>query len=190
MKQISAIDIKKLWHAPVDAIGSSAESFGPSDLYAIIKEGGKATEIKNVHQDTWTIDEGESSQDSFKNQLTGATYRMGAKDMGDVTFNFTIGRYDFITKAALMGGTVIYKGSEETGNAVGWSRQRGVVEIKKMLIALTEDDVYCVLPYANVNTREADTDGAIGLAVTGTMLEPDNENIDPEYWFDAVEVKE
>lgn len=187
MRQISAIDIKKLYHAPV--LDNSVSSFTPASLKTIL---ASATEIKNVHQDTWTIDESEASQDTYKNQLTGAAYRTGAKSMGDVSFAFTIGRYDYLTKAYLMGGTLHLadgsdvKASEMTGNedAVGWSRQRGIVEVKRMLIALTEDDVYCVLPYANVNTREANTDGAVGLAVTGVMLEPENEKIDGEYWFD------
>jgi len=186
-KQISAIDIKRLWHA--NAISDEAESFTASDLYAIVKEGGSGTEIKNVHGDTWTIDEAESTQDTYTNQLTGSVYRMGAKTMGAVTFNFTIGRYDYELKAALMGGTVI-KATKTPNQTIGWSRQRGIVELRKMLIALTEDDVYCVLPYANVNTREANTDGAVGLAVVGTMLEPNSEKVDPEYWFDASEVKD
>lgn len=181
-RQISAIDIKKLWHAD-----PATEALTPSVLNTILKN---AKVIKNVHQDTWTIDESESSQDLYKNQLTGATYRMGAKTMGDVTFNFTIGRYDYKLKAELMGGTVITKGGSgnDKDEAIGWSRQRGIVEMRRMLIALTEDDVYCVLPYANVSTREANTDGAVGLAVVGTMMEPENENIDSEYWYDAAEV--
>lgn len=176
-KQISAIDIKKLWYA--DSLSSSTDvALTPSILKTTLTT---ATEIKNVHQDTWTIDESEASQEKYRNQLTGSVYRVGSKDMGEVTFSFTIGRYDYATKAALMGGTVITNASDE---AIGWSRARGVTDIKKMLIALTEDDVYCVLPYGNVETREANTDGAVGLAVVGTMLEPPSDNVDPEYWFD------
>lgn len=178
--QISAVDIKRLWYADEDAV--SADLTGKA-LYDMVKdEGGTATEIKNVHQDTWSIEEAEPSQDSFKNQLTGSTYRTGAKSMGDVTFNFTIGRYDYETKKELMGGEVI-------NTDKGWKRARGIVEVKKCLIALTRDDQYCVLPYANITAREANTDGAIGLAVVGTMLEPLVENVMPEYWFDASEVK-
>lgn len=177
-KQISAIDIKKLWYT--DALSNSADvALTPSILKTKI---AGATEIKNVHQDTWTIDESEASQEKYKNQLTGSVYRVGSKEMGDVTFSFTIGRYDYETKAALMGGTVVTGSNDE---AVGWSRARGVTDIKKMLIALTEDDVYCVLPYSNVESREANTDGAVGIAVVGTMMEPPSDNVDPEYWFDA-----
>ena len=173
--QISAIDIKKLWYAETSAV--TADLTGT--LLSTILESAK--EITNVHQDTWTIDESEPTQDSYRNQLTGNIYRFGSKQMGDVTFNFTIGRYDYVTKKDLLGGDVI-------NTDKGWKRARGAVEIKKCLIALTEDDQYCVLPYANVVAREASTDGAVGLAVIGTAMEPETETIMPEYWFDASEV--
>ena len=173
--QISAIDIKKLWYAETSAV--TADLTGT--LLSTILESAK--EITNVHQDTWTIDESEPTQDSYRNQLTGNIYRFGAKQMGEVTFNFTIGRYDYVTKKDLLGGDVINIDK-------GWKRARGAVEIKKCLIALTEDDQYCVLPYANVVAREASTDGAVGLAVIGTAMEPETETIMPEYWFDASEV--
>lgn len=173
--QISAIDIKKLWYAETSAV--TADLTGTL-LKTIL---GSAKEITNVHQDTWTIDESEPTQDSYRNQLTGNIYRFGSKQMGDVTFNFTIGRYDYVTKKDLLGGDVINVDK-------GWKRARGAVDIKKCLIALTEDDQYCVLPYANVVAREASTDGAVGLAVVGTAMEPETETIMPEYWFDASEV--
>lgn len=136
-------------------------------------------EVKNIHQDTWTLEESEPSQDSYRNQLTGSVYRMGTKTMGDVTANFTIGQYDYALKAAFLGGTATEK---------SWKRARGIVEIKKCLIALTEDDQYCVLPNANINGHEANTDGAIGIAIVGTAMEPENEAISSEYWFDKDEV--
>ena len=173
--QISAIDIKKLWYAETSAV--TADLTGTL-LKTIL---GSAKEITNVHQDTWTIDESEPTQDSYRNQLTGNIYRFGSKQMGDVTFNFTIGRYDYVTKKDLLGGDIINVDK-------GWKRARGAVDIKKCLIALTEDDQYCVLPYANVVAREASTDGAVGLAVIGTAMEPETETIMPEYWFDASEV--
>lgn len=136
-------------------------------------------EVYNIHQETWTIEESESSQDSYKNQLTGSVYRMGTKQMGEVTFNWTIGQYDYALKAEFMGGTA---------TATSWRRARGIVEVRKALIALTEDDQYCVLTNANVNAHEANTDGAVGIAVVGTSMEPENNDISPEYWFDKSEV--
>lgn len=170
MSQFSAIDIKRLWHANVPTEALTAES-----LKAMLSAQG-TKEIKNVHQDTWTIEEAESSQDSYRNQLTGMVYRRGSKTMGEVTFAFTIGRYDFETKKELMGGTA-------TANS--WARSKQPTDIKRCLIALTEDGVYCVLTYADISAREANTDGAVGIAVVGTALEPENEAISSEYWFDA-----
>lgn len=174
-KKLSAIDIKGLWYAPTTAV--TADLTGAT--LATLLKAATTKKVENVHQDTWSIEESEPSQDSYKNQLTNATYRMGAKTMGDVTFNFTLGRYDYKTKADFMGGT---------GTDTSWKRARGVSDVKLCLIALTEDDQYCVLPYANISGREANTDGAIGIAVVGTMLEPEDEAIMPEYWFDSSEV--
>lgn len=145
-------------------------------------QGEDVSEVINVHQDTWTFEEGEPSQDSYKNQLTGAVYRMGTKTMGDSTFNFTIGQYDFNTKKELMGGEVGSDGKS-------WNRARGIVEIYKGIIALTEDDVYIVAPYTSISARHANTDGAVGVSVTATEMEPKNEAVSPEYWFLASEVK-
>lgn len=99
--------------------------------------------------------------------------------MGDVTANFTIGQYDYALKAEFLGGTA---------TATSWKRARGIVEIKKCLVALTEDDQYCVMPNANINGHEGNTDGAVGIAIVGTAMEPDDEAISSEYWFDKSEV--
>lgn len=147
-------------------------------LAALLKDAA-TKEVKNIHQDTWTIEESESSQDGYRNQLTGSIYRMGTKTMGDVTFNWTIGQYDYATKAEFLGGVATAK---------SWKRPRGIVEIHKTLIALTEDNQYCVLPYANVAGREANTDGAVGIGIVGTAMEPENDAVSSEYWFDSSEV--
>lgn len=182
--QLSGVDIKRLWYADVDA-WQDAESVTGESVKALLDDEG-TTEILNVHQDTWTIEESESSQDSYKNQLTGAVYRMGKKTMGELSANFTIGRYDYQTKADLLGGTVI---KNSKGEPTGWARARGIVEMRKILVGLTADLQYIVLPQTNFNAREANTDGAIGLAVVATAMEPDNAKLASEYWFDESEVK-
>lgn len=132
-----------------------------------------AKEITNVHQDTWSIEEAEATRTPIKNELTGGTYRENV-ELGDVAMNFTIGQYDFKTKADLMGGD---------GDATNWKRAAGIPNIKKGLIAITKDDVYVVFPKASVSAREADTDKAIGLAVVATALEHDVKEVRSEYWF-------
>lgn len=181
MSKISGIDILKLWHCDPDAISSDLT---PAALAALLK-GDSVTEVKNIHQDTWNIEEGEASQDSYKNQLTGSVYRMGAKTMGDITIAWTIGQYDYETKQQLLGGDLI---KDEDEKVVGWKRARGIVEVKRGIIALTEDDVYLVAPYCNVSAREQNQDGAIGIGVSATVLEPVAEGVRPEYWFDKAAV--
>lgn len=174
---ISAVDIKKLWYADPSLITTDLTA---TALASLLKNNG-VKEIKNVHQDTWTLEESEASQDFYKNQLTGNNYRAGRKTPGDLTASWTIGQYDYALKAEFLGGTV-------TEDGFGWKRAREAVEIYKAIIALTIDDQYCVLPYASITANEANTDKAIGIAVKGTAMEPQNKDVAPEYWFDGNKV--
>ena len=173
--QVSAVSIKRLWYDDPITSAPTAKA-----LMANPKK------VENVHQDTWTLEESEPSQDSYKNQLTGQVYRMGRKEMGEVTANFTIGRYDYELKAAFLGGKVIYDETDTT-KAIGWSRSRGVVEIRKTIYALTDDDQLCILANCNMVAYEGNADGAIGIVIKATALEPKTNTVDPEYWFDVSE---
>lgn len=179
MDKISAVDIKELRYITKESEKMISEAVTASSLKALLKDAS-CKKVPNVHQDTWSIEEAESTQDSYKDQLTGLTYRKGAKTMGDVTFNFTIGRYDYKLKAEFMGGT---------GNDASWERERESTDIEMSLIALTEDDQYCVLPRASISAREANTDGATGIAIVATMVLPDSDSVAPEYWFDKSAVE-
>lgn len=173
-KKVSAVDIKELYYGEIDLIKEDLTAEALKTLLA--KKGTELKQVTNIHQDTWTIEEAEASQESYTDQLSGLTYRRGAKTMGDLTFNFTIGRYDYATKKDFIGGATIGEN--------GWKRSRGAKDIEYCLIALTEDDQYCILPVASIKAREAQTDKAIGIAVVGTMLIPEVESVAPEYWFD------
>lgn len=174
-KKVTATDIKKLWYADPTVV--TADLTGP--MLKTLLAGESVKPVENIHQDTWSIEESEASQDSYRNQLTGQIYRFGRKTPGEVTLKWTIGQYDYALKAEFLGGTA-------TGNS--WKRPREAVDIKKCLIALTLDDQYCVVPYANIKANEANSDKAIGLAITGTAMEPENPAIASEYWFDASEL--
>lgn len=101
-KKVTAANIKKLWYGETSEI--TADLTGQA-LHTLL-QGETLKEIKNIHQDTWTIEEAEASRTNYKNQLTGQVYRSD-KEMGDVTVNFTIGEYDYVTKKDLMGGDII-----------------------------------------------------------------------------------
>ena len=170
---ITAVGIKRILYADTDVVKTDLTG---AALKTIIES---ATEITNVHGDTWSFEEADPSVTKHKNALTGGTYRID-KEMGDVAMNFTIGQYDYKTKADLMGGDATEK---------NWKRARGVVNITKCLIAKTEDDQWIVFPNGTVVARTATTDKGIGLAVAGTAMEPTNPLIRSEYWFDDSEVK-
>lgn len=172
---LSAIDIKELYYCDPSKITADLTEKALKTLLA----GSDVKKLLNIHQDTWQIEETEASQDSYRNQLNGEVYRKGKKQMGDLNFNFTLGQYDYQTKADFLGGTA---------TATSWKRARGAVDIHKCLIALTDDDQYAVLPYASIAGREATTDGAVGLPVVGSMVSPKNTAIAPEYWFDKAAV--
>jgi len=172
---VIAVGVKKLWYTDPSKV--TADLTGAA-LATILKDSENTKSIPNVHQGTWSIEEAEPSTTSYKNEITDATYRQ-SKEMGDVQMSFSIGQYDYSIKADLMGGT-----ATETS----WKRARGITNIHKCMIALTDDDQYCVFPKASVIARNANTDDAVAIGVVATELEPDNEAVAPEYWFDASEV--
>ena len=172
-KTITAVNIKKLWYGDTSKI--NAKMTGVL-LFNLLKT---ATEVKNVHGETWPLEEAEANKTNYKNQLTGKVYRSD-KEMGEVKMNFTLGEYDYATKADLLGGV-----ADDTH----WERASGKVRVEKFLVGLTEDDQYIVIPRADITAREASTDKAIGLPVVGTEIEPTIDAVAPEYWFDASVVK-
>lgn len=170
----SAIGIKKLYYGSVITATTHLSTSGVGVLIS------SSTEITNVHQDTWELAEDDATQETYKNQLTKAVYRTGSKEMGDITVNFTVGQYDYATKAALLGGSVI----KESNTDVGWARGRGAIQLTKSLIAITEDNVAVVFPKVEFISSEAATDGAIGIKMSAKVMEPEQTYISSEYWFD------
>lgn len=176
---ISAVGIKRLLYADPSAV--TADLTG--NMLNTILNAASTKEISNVHGETWAIEEAEASKTPYKNQLTDKIYRESIS-MGDVKINFTIGAYDYQTKADLMGGEVLINGGKPTG----WKRASGKVQLHKCIIGLTEDNQWVVFPKASLSTRESNTDKAIGLAVSATQLEPEVAGVYSEYWFDNSEV--
>lgn len=176
--KVSAVDIAELYYGDCSLI--SGKVTGTSLAALLVNESIK--KLENIHQDTWTLEESEAQQDSYRNQLTGKIYRMGRKQSGELTAKFTIGRYSYAEKAEFLGGTV-----SEDGKS--WERSREEVDIYKLIVAKTWDNQYCVLPYANIKANEGNSDKAIGISVTATAMEPQDPNISIEYWFDASVVK-
>lgn len=172
--KVCCVDIKRLLYGPTSLVTGAVTA---ATLSSLIKNSG-IKEVENIHQDTWTIEESDASQDSYRNQLTGKIYRYGRKQEGDVTLNFTIGQYDYATKAEFLGGEV-----SEDGKS--WSRASQAPEIEKLMIAQTVDDQWLVAPRCNINGKEANTDKAVGLGIVASIMEPKDKTVKSEYWFDG-----
>lgn len=147
-------------------------------------------EVQNVHGETWQIEETEASVTGYKNQLNGQNYRYDTTP-GDITPAFTIGQYDYKTKAALMGGKAVKKGGDgaDKDNIVGWKRATGKVTINKALFCLTDDDVWFIFPNCQIVAREANTDKAVAIAVKGLVQTSKVTDVSSEYNYDEAEVK-
>lgn len=188
MGQISAVGIKRILYADTSKItGDLTADLAKTLIKAAITA---KDEVLNVHGETWNIEESEASVNGYKNQLNGQTYRYETTP-GETSVNFTIGQYDFATKAALMGGTPIKKGGagSDKDNIVGWKRSNDKVEINKALFCLTEDNVWFIFANAQIVAREANTDKAIAIAVKGLVQTSKVANVSSEYNFDEAEVK-
>ncbi|MGI6814606.1 hypothetical protein ACFX5L_09050 [Bacteroides sp. KG123] len=181
---ISAVGIKRILYADTSAV---TKDIVTSDAKTMIKAAIQAkAEVKNVHGETWSIDETEASVTGYKNQLNGQNYRYDTVP-GELTPSFSIGQYDYATKAALMGGSVI-RNSEDSAD-VGWKRSTEKVVINKALFCLTDDDVWFIFPNCQIVSREANTDKAIAIAVKGLVQTHPTAGVSSEYNFDESEVK-
>jgi len=175
-KKVMAVGIKQLWYAdPIATVASSETGLSAAEVKTA---KASAKEVLNVHQDTWNYEEAEATITRYKNQLTDNTYRE-TKQAGDVVVNFTIGEYDFTTKQDLQGGNA---------TDTKWGRTASDEMIYKCIIAKTLDDVYVVFPKASISGRGANTDGAVGLAVSATAIEPGVDGLEIEAWFNGSEI--
>ncbi len=144
---------------------------------ATILKNAATKRVKNVHGDTYQYEEAEASVTRYKNALTGEYYRE-TSEPGEVKINFTIGEYDYATKADLQGGKATEK---------NWERGK-YKPIHKCVIGKTKDGVYVVFPKAAINARGSNTDKAVGLAVSAVPLSTGVDGLASEKWFDESEV--
>ena len=174
---ITAVEIDELYYAePIATVADKSKGLTGAEVAAILKNAA-TKQVKNVHGDTFQYEETEANTTKYKNALNGEYYRE-ITEPGEVKINFTIGEYDYETKADLQGG----KATEKS-----WERGKHKT-IHKCIIGKTKAGVYVVFPKATINGRGANTDKAIGLAVTASPLTTGIEVLASEKWFDESEV--
>lgn len=175
---ITAVEIDELYYAdPITAVTDKTAGLSGGEIAALL---AKATtkKVPNVHGETFQYEESEASVTKYKNALTGEVYRESSEP-GETKINFTIGEYDYETKAALQGGTA---------TAHSWERGK-YKSVHMCIIGKTKDGVYVIFPKASINARGSNTDKAIGLTVTASPLSTGVEGLASEKWIDAEQVK-
>lgn len=172
------IGIKQLWYGPVMTTAPT----GKADLQALVEgQAATYTEVKNVHQDTWGYQQDDPSVDDYINQLTGNPYYRDMNDAGRKTITFSMGEYDFQSKADLQGGTVITSGSPAT--PVGWAAPTTRELIEKGIIALTKTGGWICFTNASIVAKGDQQQKAIGLGVTAVAQDNPNAGVSDEYFF-------
>ncbi|MDR2138549.1 MAG: hypothetical protein LBP50_03245 [Tannerella sp.] len=173
------VDIAKIMYGDViTSVTAPAAGLTGAEVAALIALASTKN-VVNVHGDTWSYEEEEGSTTPFRNQLSGATYYNDLQP-GAVNITFTIGQYEYQTRADLQGGTA---------TSASWARPAESKIIYKSIIAVTKDDTYIVIPKAQVSARGSMVESKlIGLAVTVTPVETGVTGLAPEYFFDASEI--
>jgi hypothetical protein len=175
----SIVDIARILYAdPVASIASATTGLTGAEVKDIIGDAD-TKEVANVHGDTWSYEEEEGTTNPFRNQLNGNTYYNDYQP-GSTKVSFSIGQYDYATKAALQGGTA---------TATSWERPKTSSIIYKCVIAITKDDTCLVFPKAQIVARGGMIESKlIGLVLSATPVETGVNGLAPEKWFDSSEI--
>lgn len=177
------VSVKELYYGnPLSdtLTGNITDTAIKSAVEAVIS-GNKS--IVNVHDTTFTYEEEEASVTDYNNQLTGATYHRDSTP-GAITIDFSVGQYDYATKAELQGGAVIKEGTKE----IGWKREAHAL-IYKTLVAITTDGTIIVFPKAYISARGGMVeDKVIGLLLTATAMDTGVKGLPSELWYDESEI--
>jgi len=168
------VSIKELFYA--DEVTSGALT--GSEVAAILLKT-TTKKITNVHDTTWVYEEAEGSTTDYVNQLNAKVYYRDYTP-GTTSVSFSVGQYEYQTKADLQGGTA---------TATSWKRPDIATLIYKCIIARTKDDTYIVFPRASITARGGMVeDKLIGLLLTAVPMDTGVTGLPSEAWFDSSEV--
>lgn len=185
MSKKTVTSIKELYYGePLSLTGDITEAKIKTAVLAIIA-GNKS--ITNVHDTTFVYEEEEASVTDYKNQMNGKIYFRDSTP-GAVTMAFSVGQYDYATKAALQGGSVIMD-SSTPAKAIGWSRPESSDLIYKTIVAITADRTVIVFPRAYISSRGGMVeDKLVGLLLTATAMDTGITGLTSEMWYDESEI--
>jgi len=172
----TVVDVQRIWYGDlITTLTTPGSGLTKADVDAFIADG-TTKEITNVHATTWTYEEGEPSTTDYINQLNGQTYYRDFQPAAK-SINFSIGQYEYSTKADLQGGTA---------TSTSWKPALNQGVIFKTFCALTKDNTYIIFPKAIVTARTGMVeDKLLGLLFTASPVETGVDNMETEGWFDA-----
>lgn len=175
------IGIKRLWYgAPITGNAPTQSS-----IVTII---ANMTEVLNSHDGTFNYSQDDPNVTDYINELSGKPYYRDMEDEGNKTINFTIGQYDFVTKAELQGGTALTADGTETteaGTAVGWKAPINPSIIYKSIVAMTKTGNFVVFTNASIVGKTEKQERNLGLGIAAVAMDNPTTGISDEYWFDG-----
>lgn len=176
------IGVKRIWYGEplttkLTKVADITALLSPSESVSAFKE------VKNSHEGTWGYSHDDPGVTDYINELTGQTYYRDKTSVGAKTVTFTMGVYDFETKAALQGGKVI----KDAEKVVGWESDAVLENINKCIIAQTKTGNYIVFSNASIVGKGDQQDKNIGLGITAVAQENTTDGVAAEYLFEAAE---
>lgn len=173
------IGIKKIWYAdPISSVTAAESGYSGTELKSLLSS---ATEVTNVHNDTWGYEESDPNVTEYINQLTGKPYFRDIDQQGVPTISFTLGEYSFADKAALQGG--------KATTTTKWERSDTPEMIEKCIVAQTKTGNYIVFPKASIVGKGNFVEKNIGLGISAVALETGVAGLASEIWFEEGQVK-
>lgn len=163
------VGLKKVWYGkPLTAALKSR-----SEVEELVTT---MTEVKNVHEGTWSYTQDTPSITDYINELTGQPYYRDITNGGNKTIAFTMGEYEFSDLVALQGG--------ETVGTDGWASGKAEL-FYQSIVAMTKTGGYIVFSNAGVTAMANAAEKNIGLGVTAVAMDSEYEGVATEYRFKA-----
>lgn len=162
------IGLKRIWYGE-----PLKEAPTKSTLAEII---GGMTEIKNVHEGTWSYTQDDPSTTDYINMLTGQPYYRDVTNAGNKTIAFTMGEYEFSDLVEFQGGTVLEQGA-------GWAADSTPQLFYNAVIAQTKTGNFIIFSNAGIIAKTNAAEQNLGLGVTAVAMDSDEEGVAAEYRF-------
>lgn len=165
------IGLKRVWY------GGPLETAPTKATLANIIKG--MTEVKNVHEGTWSYNQDDPSITDYINALTGQPYYRDITNAGNKTIAFTMGEYEFEDLVALSGGKVI----KEDGTTVGWEAANAPQLFYNAVVAQTKTGNFIIFSNAGIIAKTNAVEQNLGLGVSAVAMDSDTEGVASEYRF-------